>query len=90
MADGTRIWSSRSPPYPAPGPSPFRGTFVGLQREMSELRVALEDAISGPGRLVMLAGDLGIGKTRTAQESGMRVGQLSESDGRSQVRDTVL
>ena len=73
MADGTRIWSSLSP---------FRGTFVGLQREMSELRVALEDAISGQGRLVMLAGDLGIGKTRTAQQSGMRVGQLSESDGR--------
>ncbi len=41
---------------------------MGRQREMSELRAALEDAISGQGRLVMLAGDPGIGKTRTAQE----------------------
>ena len=53
---------------PTPGLSPFRGAFVGRQREMSELRVALEDAISGQGRLVMLAGEPGIGKTRTAQE----------------------
>ena len=39
----------------APGPSPFRGTFVGLQREMGESRAALEDAIFGQGRLVMPA-----------------------------------
>ena len=44
------------------------GTFVGRLREMGELRAALEDAISGHGRLVMLAGEPGIGKTRTAQE----------------------
>jgi predicted ATPase len=42
--------------------------FVGRQREMSELKTALEDALSGQGRLVMLAGEPGIGKTRTAQE----------------------
>ena len=35
---------------------------------MAELRAALDDAISGQGRLVMLAGEPGIGKTRTAQE----------------------
>ena len=29
---------------------------------------ALDDAMSGQGRLVMLAGEPGIGKTRTAQE----------------------
>ena len=44
------------------------GTFVGRQRELIELTVALEDAVSGHGRLVMLAGEPGIGKTRTAQE----------------------
>ena len=59
---------SQPPNNPAPGLSPFRGTFVGRLREMSELRAALEDAISGQGRLVMLAGEPGIGKTRTAQE----------------------
>ena len=35
---------------------------------MAELRGALDDALSGQGRLVMLAGEPGIGKTRTAQE----------------------
>ena len=43
-------------------------TFVGRQRELGELASALEDAMSGHGRLVMLAGEPGIGKTRTAQE----------------------
>ena len=42
--------------------------FVGREREMSELRSALDDAMAGHGRLVMLAGEPGIGKTRTAQE----------------------
>src|ERR671919_3207147 len=42
--------------------------FVGRQREMDELKSALEDTISGCGRLVMLVGEPGIGKTRTAQE----------------------
>jgi DNA-binding CsgD family transcriptional regulator len=35
---------------------------------MAELKAALEDALSGRGRLVMLAGEPGIGKTRTSQE----------------------
>jgi DNA-binding CsgD family transcriptional regulator/tetratricopeptide (TPR) repeat protein len=45
-----------------------QGVFVGRQREMGELQAALEDALSGRGRLVMLVGEPGIGKTRTAQE----------------------
>jgi transcriptional regulator with AAA-type ATPase domain len=53
---------------PAPGLGPFRGTFVGRQREMVELKAALEDVLSGHGRLVMVVGEPGIGKTRTAQE----------------------
>ena len=53
---------------PAPSPSPSKGTFVGRHQEMEGLKVALEDAISGRGRLVMLVGEPGIGKTRTAQE----------------------
>ena len=35
---------------------------------MAELSAALDDALAGQGRLVMLAGEPGIGKTRTAQE----------------------
>jgi hypothetical protein len=44
------------------------GVFVGRQKEMGELKAALEDALSGRGRMVMLVGEPGIGKTRTAQE----------------------
>ena len=42
--------------------------FVGRQREMGELRAALEESIAGRGRLAVLVGEPGIGKTRTAQE----------------------
>ena len=59
---------SQPPNNLASGLSPFQGMFVGRQREMAELKAALEDTISGHGRLVMLAGEPGIGKTRTAQE----------------------
>lgn len=41
---------------------------IGRQREMAVLDAALKDALSGQGRLVMLAGEPGIGKTRLAQE----------------------
>ncbi len=43
-------------------------TFVGRDREMGELNTALEATLAGQGRLVMLVGEPGIGKTRTAQE----------------------
>ena len=42
--------------------------FIGRQREMDELKTAVEDALSGQRWLVMLAGEPGIGKTRLAQE----------------------
>ncbi len=42
--------------------------FVGRQRELGELGAALDDAIAGRGRMVMLVGEPGIGKTRTARE----------------------
>ena len=56
------------------------GVFVGRQREMGDLNAALEDALSGRGRLVTLVGEPGIGKTRTAQElatyAGLRGAQV--------------
>jgi tetratricopeptide (TPR) repeat protein len=57
----------------APGePNPLdrlaSGVFVGREREMDELRAGLEDALSGRGRLLLLVGEPGIGKTRTAEE----------------------
>ncbi|MCH7653777.1 MAG: protein kinase, partial [Chloroflexi bacterium] len=42
--------------------------FVGRQAEMDQLKAALEDTLSGRGRMVTLVGEPGIGKTRTAQE----------------------
>ncbi len=44
------------------------GIFVGREKEVERLRSSLEDALAGRGRLVMLVGEPGIGKTRTSQE----------------------
>jgi predicted ATPase/DNA-binding CsgD family transcriptional regulator len=44
------------------------GVFVGRQTEMHTLQAALENTLAGHGRLVMLAGEPGIGKTRVARE----------------------
>lgn len=42
--------------------------FVGRERELTELRGGLTDALAGRGRLFLLVGDPGIGKTRLADE----------------------
>ena len=47
---------------------PIGSVFVGRRRETAELTAVLEEAWAGQGRIVMLAGEPGIGKTRTAQE----------------------
>ena len=41
---------------------------IGRQQELAVLSGALEDTLSGKGRVVMLAGEPGIGKTRLAHE----------------------
>jgi DNA-binding SARP family transcriptional activator len=42
--------------------------FVGRQRELSELAGALHDAAGGQGRLFLLTGEPGIGKSRLSEE----------------------
>ena len=42
--------------------------FIGRQQELAVLTAALDATLSGRGQMVMLAGEPGIGKTRTAQE----------------------
>lgn len=42
--------------------------FVGRKQELALLTAALEAALAQQGQMVMLAGEPGIGKTRTAQE----------------------
>ena len=48
---------------------PERGAvFVGREHELGQLLKGLEDAASGRGRLFLLAGEPGIGKTRLADQ----------------------
>ena len=42
--------------------------FIGRQHEMAQLRAALDEASSGRGQVIMLAGEPGVGKTRLADE----------------------
>jgi DNA-binding CsgD family transcriptional regulator/tetratricopeptide (TPR) repeat protein len=51
--------------------------FVGRQAEMGVLQAALEDVLAGRGRLMMLVGEPGIGKTRTAREFVTHAGRRS-------------
>jgi DNA-binding SARP family transcriptional activator len=44
------------------------GAFVGRERELGELVGGLDDAFAGRGRLFLLAGEPGIGKSRLAEE----------------------
>src|SRR5206468_2468088 len=44
------------------------GAFVGRQAELNDLRAGLEAAIAGHGRLFLLSGEPGIGKSRLADE----------------------
>jgi class 3 adenylate cyclase len=46
------------------------GVFVGRERELEELRACVDEARKGSGRIVLLAGEPGIGKTRIASELG--------------------
>jgi DNA-binding SARP family transcriptional activator len=52
----------------AAAPEPQRGAFVGRGRELGELTAGLEDAFAGRGRLFLVAGEPGIGKSRLAEE----------------------
>ena len=44
------------------------GTMVGRQPELARLRALWEEAASGRTRLIVLAGEPGVGKTRLAAE----------------------
>lgn len=45
------------------------GVLVGREAEMRDLRAAVDSAFAGHGRIVMLVGEAGIGKTRLAAET---------------------
>ena len=61
-----------APGLPArPGGAPLAGIFVGRDEERRRLRGAFDRAAAGHGRLVLVAGEEGSGKTRTAHELGV-------------------
>ena len=64
-----RLMSQPAPrPRPAASISLTFSEFVGRRREMDQLEATLSESMAGQGRMIMLAGEPGIGKTRTAQE----------------------
>lgn len=49
--------------------TPWTLPFVGRDRELEQIAAARSDAVRGRGRLLLLSGDGGVGKTRLIQES---------------------
>ena len=52
-------------------------SFIGRQRELDALQAALAHAVAGQPGVVLLTGEPGIGKTRTAQEMVAHAGRLN-------------
>ncbi|WP_333651222.1 ATP-binding protein [Candidatus Binatus sp.] len=54
------------------GPPEAGERFIGRERELGEIRAAMDGALSGRGLLLLFSGEPGIGKTRLADEAGAR------------------
>jgi DNA-binding SARP family transcriptional activator len=59
--------SANSVDQPAPGSQPA-SVFVGRDTELASLSGALDDVLAGCGRLIVVGGEPGIGKSRLAEE----------------------
>jgi DNA-binding SARP family transcriptional activator len=55
-------------PADEPATEAGRGVFVGREAEFAQLAAGLDDALAGRGRLFLLVGEPGIGKSRLADE----------------------
>jgi predicted ATPase len=49
-------------------PSPLRSPLVGRDHELERVHAALDDVLGGSGRVVLISGEPGMGKTRLAEE----------------------
>jgi hypothetical protein len=56
-----------------PAPDGSGRAFVGRERELAELQAGLGDALAGRGRLFLIVGEAGVGKTRLAAELQARI-----------------
>ena len=62
----------------APVTPPARGdgaSFIGRQQDLDVVRLSLAGAVAGRGRLVLVAGEPGVGKTRLAEVVAAEAGQ---------------
>ena len=65
-ADGDARWAR--PPLPLALAGCARHPFVGRDEDVAVLRQAWDDGRQGPGRIVLIGGEAGAGKTRLASE----------------------
>jgi DNA-binding SARP family transcriptional activator/predicted negative regulator of RcsB-dependent stress response len=70
-APGSPAPGSPAPGSPAPG-SPATGSLVGRDAHLQVVDEALAGTSTGRGRIVLVAGEPGIGKTRLAEEATRR------------------
>ena len=66
-------------PWPTREGRPGGRPFVGRGRQLEVARAALEDALAGRGRVLLLGGEPGIGKTRLSEEFATHAAALGAS-----------
>jgi class 3 adenylate cyclase/tRNA A-37 threonylcarbamoyl transferase component Bud32 len=70
ISPSERVASDVAPAPANPLDRLAEGIFVGRESELEQLRSGIDGAFSGRGRVLLVVGEPGIGKTRTAEELG--------------------